>query len=151
MQFGRLISGYMSRQMEFDADRYATCISGSKIFSETSHQLSLLSVGNNSALDTLYSSWEDGHLADDLPKLIKSQADQIPVEYIAEIKKQSLERKTGFMDTHPCDSERIKNANKENTEGIFQLEIPAKDLFKEYSKFSKISDTHCLVVLFDSM
>lgn len=142
MQSGLFISGWMSRQMEFDADQYEIEMAGSEVFAQTSRTLSILNAGNSYAVELLRKTWEDAHLVDDLPGLIKSTTNRFTEETTGKIIKNTLQRKTGFMDSHPCDSERIAQAVKAGSAGIFQFEIPAKDLFADFSSLSKRTTIH---------
>jgi len=39
---------------------------------------------------------------------------------------------TGFLATHPSDENRIKAAKKYKAEGLFRLEVPARELLKNF-------------------
>ncbi len=47
------------------------------------------------------------------------------------MEEEFLKIQTDWTDTHPCDRERIENAARENTEGIFTVELPARVLFSD--------------------
>ena len=52
MLVGHVISGFLMRQMEFDADRYEARFAGSKTFARTARQLHVLGVSWNGACRT---------------------------------------------------------------------------------------------------
>lgn len=137
MLLGHLVSGYLLRQMEFDADRHESRLAGSRTFATTARQLSVLNIAHRGAISDLGSFYSEGRLGDNLPKMILLNADQLPEKVHAKIDEMILESKTGVFDTHPADSERMASAARENTEGIFQLRLPAAHLFKRFDFLSR--------------
>ena len=137
MLIGHLVSGYLLRQMEFDADRHETRLAGSRTFATTSRQLAVLNIAHRGAISDLGSFYSEGRLGDNLPKMILLNADQLPEKVHAKIDEMILESRTGVFDTHPADSERMTSASQENTEGIFQLRLPAAHLFKRFDFLSR--------------
>ena len=47
------------------------------------------------------------------------------------------ESTTQWFDTHPADSDRITNALREETEGVFQVELPSSILFSDFESQAK--------------
>ncbi len=137
MVAGHLVGGYLLRQMEFDADRHEARLAGSRTFATTARQLSVLGIAYKGAMGDLGSFYREGRLGDNLPKLILLNVDQLPEKVHAKIDEMILESKTGIFDTHPSDRERMASAAKENTEGIFQLRLPAAHLFKRFDFLSR--------------
>jgi Zn-dependent protease with chaperone function len=139
MMAGHAISGFMLRQMEYDADRYETRMVGGDGFESTSKRLNILNVASQGAYYDLNQSWKEGRLADDLPKLVLANVAQIPPAALAELEQQVAVRKTGLFDTHPCDNDRIASARAEQAEGTFHLDGPATDLIPEFDKLARSS------------
>ena len=137
MMIGHIISGLMLRQMEFDADRYEARLAGSDAFEETARQLPMLMVAFQGAQADLGNFYREGRLADDLPRLIMANVEQLPAEVRQKINASVKESITGLLDTHPCDKDRIANAHRENSAGIFHLKAPASVLFRNFSAQSK--------------
>lgn len=137
MQVGNLVGSYLLRQMEFDADRYETRLAGSEAFTQTVHQLQRLGVGTQAAFGDLREFYREGQLGDDLPRLIISKVKQIPPKLEKELKQSIDDSKTGWLDTHPADRDRIANAEREDTNGIFHVEMPASVLFTDFEAQSK--------------
>ena len=137
MMAGHLISGYLLRQMEFDADRHEARLAGSRTFATTARQLAVLNVAYRGAINDLGGFYSEGRLGDNLPKLILLNADQLPEAVHTKIDVMILESKTGLLDTHPADTERMASAALENTEGIFQLRLPASHLFRRFDFLSR--------------
>ena len=137
MMAGHLISGYLLRQMEFDADRHEARLAGSRTFATTARQLAVLNVAYRGAINDLGGFYSEGRLGDNLPKLILLNVDQLPEAVHTKIDEMILESKTGLLDTHPADTERMASAAQENTEGIFQLRLPAAHLFRRFDFLSR--------------
>ncbi len=137
MLLGHLVSGYLLRQMEFDADRHEARLAGSRTFATTARQLAVLNIAHRGAISDLGSFYSEGRLGDNLPKMILLNTDQLPEKVHAKIDEMILESKTGLFDTHPADAERMTSAAQENTEGIFQLRLPAAHLFKRFDFLSR--------------
>jgi|SRR5579883_510520 len=132
------LSSFMLRQMEYDADRYEARLAGSKTFGKTQRRLLLLGLATNGAHLMAGRSWFlTGKLPDDLSSLILGISEGISKKEFRKIEKQEEKTTTGFFDSHPAHTERLANARKENAEGLFQLEGPATDLFREFPKMSR--------------
>jgi Zn-dependent protease with chaperone function len=138
MVIGHALSCFMLRQMEYDADRYETRLAGTEAFAETTRKLLLLQLATNGAYGLAANSWDKtGRLPDDLSTLIVTIAGSIPPAEFRKIEKGLEERKTGFFDTHPADGERLASARRENAPGVFHLDGPATQLFKDFPKTSR--------------
>lgn len=137
MTVGNAVSGYMLRQMEFDADRHETRLAGNRTFESTARQLAVLNFANQGAQNDLANFYREGRLGDDLARLVRANADQFDASAISKINAVVDQQTTGVFDTHPCDTERIANANSEPTEGIFQLELPASAAFTDFAGLSR--------------
>lgn len=136
MLTGDVVSSLMLRQMEFDADRCEARFAGSRTFATTARQLHVLGIAHRWAMSDLETLQADGRLADNYPRLIMANASQLTDRIQSAIDEQIIESRTGLLDSHPCDRERIANAAAEQTNGIFQLEFPASALFREYDRIS---------------
>ncbi|WP_435011366.1 M48 family metalloprotease [Tundrisphaera lichenicola] len=137
MQAAHLVSGFLSRQMEFDADRYEARMVGSTTFAETMGRIAELSVASNAAHAELEASWRERRLPDDLPRLISLEASKIPESFRDALAEAMRSRRTGLFDTHPSDKDRIARASIEGSEGIFSLGGPATDLFRDFDALSR--------------
>jgi Zn-dependent protease with chaperone function len=137
MMIGHGVAGFLMRQMEFDADRHEARLAGSDTFASTARQLMVLNVAYQGAQHDLGEFFRDGRLGDDLPRLMMVNVAQLPQEVHAQIDALIAENKTGLLDTHPCDRERIEMARREDTPGIFHSNRPASDLFQDFESVSK--------------
>ena len=137
MHVGHCVSGFLSRQMEFDADRYETRMVGSGTFEETMARLTDLGLASQAAHSDLVESWRERRLPDDLARLILVKLADFPDPLRAAVHDQALAEKTGLFDTHPCRTDRNARAHAEGTDGIFRLDGPATDLFRDFDAMSR--------------
>ncbi|MFN0053987.1 MAG: hypothetical protein ACKV0T_17550 [Planctomycetales bacterium] len=79
-----------------------------------------MSIAHQMAQGDLGQFFEEGRLADDFPRLIIANIDQITPELRKEVLTRDLEAKTGVFDTHPATRDRIENARRENSRGIYR-------------------------------
>jgi hypothetical protein len=139
MMIGHGVSGFLSRQMEYDADRYEARMVGADVFAETMTRLGELGLASQGAYADLATSWNDRRLPNDLPRLILANVPQIPAEVREAFRAANLQRKTGTFDTHPADKDRIAHARREGSEGILRIGGPATDLFSNFDGLSHAS------------
>lgn len=137
MMAGHAVSGLLLRQMEFDADRHEARLAGSRTFATTARQLAMLNVSYQGAMTDLKMFYDEGRLGDNLPRLIMLNCAELPEKIITLIDEMSAKSKTGWLDTHPADSERIASANLEQSDGIFRLTRPASELFRRFDYQSR--------------
>lgn len=138
LKLGDFINYSMSRQMEFDADRYATRLIGSDNFQNISIHVTRLAVASDTVNEELNDAWYQHQvLVDDLSGAILSEYRGQPEDIEQRVMDYINEGKTHWQDTHPCDRERIENAKRENVDGVFQLTIPAASLINKIEKLSK--------------
>lgn len=139
MMVGHGVSGLLLRQMEFDADRHEVRFSGSDQIEPTTRRLHELMVAHNMAFSDVSLAYREGRLADDLIRLVALNADELPEDVESRIDKQISDGKTGWLDTHPCDRERIASGLKDGADGVFHLDVPATDLFVDFEGVSRLA------------
>ncbi|MEM6821084.1 MAG: M48 family metalloprotease [Verrucomicrobiota bacterium] len=134
MWVGRILSGFLSRQMEFDADRYEIRLAGSDAFVSTSRNLLLLDQACRWAHDDQRELWTERRLCNNFPGLIVSQIPQMSERkgLMEDIEKRLGDRSKNAFDTHPPDGERVDNAIKEGASGVFHIEELASVIFDEF-------------------
>lgn len=137
MGVARLIGCLVSRQMEFDADRCEVLVAGSRHFEGTFDRLQVLALAQHAALSRLQASWRDRRLGDNLPAMIAHAADRIPAEVSAKLREATRQRRSGWLDTHPCDADRIRAATAAEAEGIILSDGPASALFRHFEAACK--------------
>lgn len=132
MMFGHMISSFMLRQMEFDADKYEIKLAGSAAFASTAMQLQILSAASQIAMHEAQQLWHEGSLPNDLADFTLRCVEKIPGDMCTAIEKHIREHRTKWSDTHPSDQERIARAEQENAEGIFEVDAPASVVFQDF-------------------
>lgn len=137
MIVGHAVSGFLMRQMEFDADRHETRVAGSAVFESTVRRLLELQFAHRWAQEDLQSFYREGRLGDNLPKLIMANIQQLPPELAAKIDELIEKADTGWFDTHPADKERIASSHAEHDPGIYHFDDSAHVLFRHYEALSK--------------
>ncbi|MHC4179555.1 MAG: M48 family metallopeptidase, partial [Planctomycetota bacterium] len=137
MVVGHAVSGFMLRQMEFDADRHQARLVGSDAFGPTSQKISLLWVAYQQAQTDLGEFRQEGRLGDNLPRLVIADVGRIAAGLVREIRKHDEEATTGLFDTHPATKDRIASAERECAPGVFRMECPATVLFSDFDSLSR--------------
>ena len=136
MWVGNALSSFMLRQMEFDADRYEARLVGGQVFESTCRELMRLSVAHQRTMSDLNTTWHDGRLIDDLPALVGVHRRNLGDEIVQALDRHISESKTGVFDTHPADQDRIRSAWQESSIPVFQSDLPASLLFRDFSQLS---------------
>lgn len=136
MVASRVISCFMLRQMEFNADLHQARLAGGGAFETTSRRIVDLGSAAGYVESTLRESAAAGRLADDLPRQIAALADHIPPHVGAHLE-QSFQQRTGILDTHPSWKDRIAHVMKDDAPGVFTLEQPASKLFQNFPVLCK--------------
>lgn len=138
MAIGHGLSCLLSRQMEYDADRFMTRLVGTAAFVETSRRLLLLDYGAAFAQTVTVHAWLSGRgLPDDLAELIVGVASAVPRDKALEVDWKMQQAKTGLFDTHPAHGDRVRAARREKAPGVFHLDGPAAELFGNFAKTSR--------------
>ncbi|HWB11252.1 MAG TPA: M48 family metallopeptidase [Pirellulales bacterium] len=137
MMLGHLISGFLMRQMEFDADCYEARLAGSDAFESTMRRLVLLGAATQGAYADLADFAAEGRLSDDLPWLIVANAEQITPKGLAMLERQIDEEEAGLFASHPPSRDRIARMRAEQAPGIFHVERPAATLFSDFVALSR--------------
>lgn len=132
MYVGTAMSGRLSREMEYDADRHFVRFVGSDQFAESFGRLVELNVSSNMAFAELRSAYKERRLADNLFGLVAFHDENLSEADRRELRDQQLNEKTDWFDTHPCLADRIANIERENAPGVFLVEAPATVLFRDF-------------------
>ena len=82
MHAGHVISCFMLRQMEYDADSYEAKLAGSDAFASTASRLRVLNVATQVAYADVRQSWASRRLPENLPLLIDHKAASLPAEVL---------------------------------------------------------------------
>ena len=134
---GYSVSGYMLRQMEVDADRYAARVGGSRTFEEVQAHLELLSAALPYIDDDLSLAYDRKLMPDDLTPLVLANRDfarNAAWRWESGVELGGYHR---YLRSHPPDEERIASAHRENAPGIVADEAPALSVFRDFKAVSK--------------
>lgn len=142
MLLGILVSRFMSRQMEFDADLYAARIAGSQQFRHTTLAIRVLARAFANANHRNMAARKEGMVSDDLPQLATNFAATLPITLRNKLNHEMKSSVSRHWDTHPSDGERITHVEEESHPGIFTLEIPARLLLHNHEQLSKLATLH---------
>lgn len=140
MYMGHMFSCFMSREMEFDADRYATRLVGPKAFESMHDTILELAHAHQAAFSDLGQFWDEGRLADDFPAWVVYRQKTMPEDVRDEIHEFDDRQETGIFDTHPSSKDRIANSYAEEIDGLLKLDksVPATALFRSYKRLVKV-------------
>lgn len=132
------LSSYMSRQMEFDADRYEALLAGSNTFRTTACALRALNHAFVEVNEANIEAWQEHRLLRDLPEAVAGHADDFDAARLAAIEDEMREQTaTRYWDSHPPDVERVYNAEERRSPGIYLEDAPARLLFRDFSGWSQ--------------
>jgi hypothetical protein len=130
---GHIISGFMLRQMEYDADAYQIQVVGTETFEVTHRKLATLSAALELTYKQIHATWKKNHqLPDNLSELLRQAHDQLPPAVLQKIEDTLGLHRTSLFDSHPSPAARIRQARKAGEPGIFHDDRPASELFASF-------------------
>ena len=127
-----IASSILSRQMEFDADKYEIGMVGSETFAKTEGEFHMMGHSFGNAIETIGGLLQKAVMIDDLPRMVQVCRTQLSADEKQKLWKSLTEARTGVFDTHPSPRSRIAAAEKQAADGMFTLERPARELFRHY-------------------
>lgn len=128
------LSRSLSRQMEFDADRYEVLISGSGVFRQTSLRLRTLSHAWQEVDEKNGSIWRERRLLRNMPEATVLMASRLDNDVLQSIERSLEEYDTRYWDTHPADLDRIQHAEALKAAGHVHDSRPAASLFVRFAE-----------------
>lgn len=137
MYAGHFVSGFMLRQMEFDADSYEVKVSGSAAFARGMTKIRELNAASLWAHMKMKESWQARKLPEDVVRFINSCLKSVPPALQTKSDAVVAKEKTGMFDTHPCPKARIAAAMAMNMPGVFHRTEPASQLFNGFDALCK--------------
>lgn len=133
MHAGIALSAYLSRQMEFHADRCEVEVAGSEASERTTLKFATLALAMDQSGKVIRDGWTRFHrLPDNLPELIRQTHVRLTPEAIAGINSTLGLQTTAWHDTHPCPAERIRRARRAHAPGLLADDRPASSLFQRF-------------------
>lgn len=139
MMAGHAFSGFLLRQMEYDADRWECRVAGSAGFESTMLRLATLGYVLEDIHREMRRSWRRQlQLPDNLPVLVEHRANHLPAEKRTKVENKVGLEKTGWLDTHPSPVDRVRRARQLDEPGIFTSDASASQLFHNFDTISRL-------------
>jgi Zn-dependent protease with chaperone function len=139
---GLLVTMFVSRRQEYDADRYEASLTGSAAFFGTVRRLIELSMGYRDIIrrgpSYLLPLLTGSQGMENFASEVVAAADANAHKAVKKIEK-ALQQPTGWFDSHPADRERIKAIQALPQQGIFHLTTPAWHLYPQLNPNFKAS------------
>jgi len=137
MWSGHVISCFMARQMEYDADSYEVKIAGSDAFATTMRRLRDLNLAGRHASTYLQREFAARRLPEDLPLFLVEWL-RIRASRVIRTPYEAAPTKSGLFNTHPSDDDRMSAAARAEDRGILiGGQEPALDLFVNFEALSQ--------------
>lgn len=138
MWFGHGVSCFLLRQMEYDADHYEIQMAGSEAFESTVLRLGTLSGALQKSYLDIRSMWNLSRaLPESIPHFLLQHEANMPPQMREKIENTIGFVRTGWLDTHPSDADRIRQARRANQPGIFQLQDSSTLLLSNFNVLTK--------------
>lgn len=137
MQLGGVISGFMSRQMEYDADAHGARVVGSREMEGALLQLGLLDHAETATVKSMLARLKDGELPDNVPGRIASQVLAMPEVVRKQVKSRGLAEDASWWSTHPALKDRKKKLEELAAPGVCSLDMPAEALMHDFAGLCK--------------
>lgn len=125
-------SAHLSRQMEFDADRYEIRMAGSESFCRAMRDIVALSAARDAAVADAQESWQTRRLPDDLVGLTMTRAGDFGPEMRSQVEAMLEAEPAQLFATHPRSADRMAEARVQDEPGVFEFEEPASIWFDEF-------------------
>lgn len=138
MMVSSALSGYMSRQMEHDADAYEAELVGSEEFARTAMRLRVLCAAHEKVLADAERLHRQRELPDNLPRMLRHVEEKMPAPLLNKLRDLSRDKPAPWYGTHPNDADRIAVAKKRQAPGVFALEAPASELFEDFDELCRM-------------
>ncbi len=129
MLTGQTLSAHLSRQMEYDADRYEVRLAGFSSLDSTMRELPCLNAARGIALSALQEQWKEKRLVDNFPRLVVATRRQSARAIEVQVERQIANERAQRFATHPTIRQRIAHALREKGVGVFSSDLPATALF----------------------
>lgn len=139
MMIGVAVSGFLSRQMEYNADLHQARISGSDLFRATHMRLPLLSAAWSQTAAYLGEMWRERRLVDDVVELFLVEVRRLTTspDVVEQVEASVRDVRTGVLDTHPSTVDRIRAVEEGDHPVRVDDPRPASDLIAGFEDLCK--------------
>lgn len=134
--FGKIadwVTGFLLRQMEYDADRYEARLIGMDVFTETTRELFHIQLAHELAMNELMLYVPEGKLVDNLAAFTAYHRQRISGEALQRFNQLHSETSRSLSDSHPTFQARVDNVRKAGDQPILVSDEPATTLFRDFS------------------
>lgn len=142
MMTGHLFSSLLMRQMEYDADRYSARAVGTNATQEMLRSLPALSLAMNATYSQLTQSLAEKRLPDSVPELVAYRVRDLTPDLRTKLAEITAKEKTGWFDSHPVTTDRVKALSRRTEPGFFQASdastTSAAALFTNFPTLSRL-------------
>ncbi|MBP8236644.1 MAG: M48 family metallopeptidase [Pseudomonas sp.] len=128
------LSRSLSRQMEFDADRYESLLAGSAAFRGSALQLRSLSWAWSEVDQQNARTWRERRLLRDMPQATAQQTTSMSKVTRQQLEQSLDEDSTRYWHTHPADLVRIQHSEALQAPGHLHDARPAQMLFEHFAE-----------------
>ena len=130
---GHALSGSLSREMEYDADRHAIHLAGTKNFVNAMANVEKFGVAHAMAIENLRELYcSSGILVDNISRFTLHIGKTMPAAVVMRMIEEKREEKLKLCDTHPPTRDRAAAAQQMNQPGVLQMDRPASDLIRHW-------------------
>lgn len=136
------VTRYMSRQMEYDADRYEAYVAGSDNFKSSALHLRALSYADHLVAEINQQAWDQNKLLSDIPLAVAWQSRQFNSEALCHLEEGMAKEGTNIWDSHPADYDRVTHAEALQFSAVFKDSFEARQFFPKLEKLSKAITLH---------
>jgi Zn-dependent protease with chaperone function len=138
MLVGHAITGFLMREMEYDADRCEIHVAGSEGFEWAMFHLAEAGATTNWLHHEMAKTWRASHrLPDNIPMLVAHHVAQMSDDARAKVAAGVCTGKSGWLDTHPSHGDRIAAARRIGAPGLFTEDAHAIDLLQNFYTLGK--------------
>ncbi|HEX3149267.1 MAG TPA: M48 family metallopeptidase, partial [Gemmataceae bacterium] len=137
MMTGHILSCFLIRRMEYDADRSEARLVGARVYESTGYRLAILTAAQMKAAEIVHDCWLKDTYPDDFSALVVGLAERMSDRDRDDAECDLVEETTGLFDDHPSFSDRLASVQLENAKGVFRLDLPATDIFRAKPKLAE--------------
>jgi hypothetical protein len=131
MTAGYMVSSFVMRHLEYDADRYQVRLAGFSSLDGAIRELFAMGIAHRMAIDDLQEQWKEKRLADNLPRLVLANRQSRVRQIAADLETYLSSEQEETFATHPTARQRIAQALREKGVGLFSSDLPASAVFAD--------------------